>query len=192
LATTNPITTRSHLGLDVEIVSEAPFVRLREHSFGTRKEIVEGEVYSIKFKFKNLGQMPFPSGNAVMQMRWTSGQWVSWTLNIPELKPEEEQYARFGTQSTIEKSEALSSGYGLLLCFSVNPRSTQLSSLEGNIAYSVGPTATSVRSIKVTSWEAIYSKYSTFIAAGALGIIALQIIAQFLSWLIALLASKHC
>lgn len=187
MATTNP-----HLGLDVEIASEAPFVRLGEHSFGTRKEIVEGEVYSIKFKFKNLGQVPSPSGKAVMQMRWTSGQWVSWTLNIPELKPEEEKYAEFGTGSAIEKTEALSSGYGLLLCFSINPRNISLGSLDGNIMYSVGPTDSSVRSIKVTSWETIYGKYSTFIAAGALGIIALQIIAQFLSWLVPLIVSKHC
>jgi len=194
MASLPAVASLPRLGLEIEITSEAPFLRLGERKIGTRKDIVEGESYSIKFKFKNLEQTIFPSGKATMEIIWNSGQLVRWPLNIPELKPEEEQYANFAGGNTIEHSEALSSGFGLLYCTLVTG-GRNLTSLNGEASYSVSHLHTAaVRSLKATTWETIYGQYSTFIAAGALGIIALQIIVQFLSWLLSLLpaAPRHC
>lgn len=178
--------TKPHLGLNVEITSEAPFIKLGQHKFGTREDIVETETYSVKFKFKNLEKISFPLGNATLQVCWNSNQWVRWPVTIPKLKPGEEQYAKFPSGSMTEKSEALSSGFALIYCTSTNPPDTKLSSLSGEIEYPVGLPG-SVRSLKATTWDTIYSKYSMFIAAGALGVIALQIIAQSLFWFLSLL-----
>ena len=184
MATTTAV-AQPHLGLDIEVASEAPFIRLGQHTCGMRKDIVEGEVYSIKFKFKNLGEVPFSSGSSMLLISWSNAQFVRWKVRIPELKSKEEQYAEFDGGKTAEKTEALSSGFGFFYCAWIKPENTKLSSLGGETSYHVGSEdPLCIRTIKATTWDTIYSKYSAIIAATGLGIIALQIIVQFLFWLL--------
>jgi hypothetical protein len=162
---------------------------LGKHKWGKREDFVETEVYRLAFKFKNLQTIPFPSGQARMEVVWTSGQFVRWKVAIPQLKPGQEEYAIFDTHLTQHESEALSSGYGLFVCKEIEPGNTNLASIDGMTSYSVGTEVNSVQSVKVTTWNTIYGKYSMYISAGALAIIALEKIIQFLFWASSVLAS---
>jgi hypothetical protein len=130
-----------------------------------------------------------------MKVVWTSGQSVHWPVDIPQLKPGQEDYARFrnekNTISTEQKSEAFSSGFGLFSCDGIDPPNTGLASFDGATSYVIGK-GLSVQSVKVTTWDTIYSKYSMFISAVALFIVALEKIIPFLSWVFSVLASFLC
>jgi hypothetical protein len=188
LAITTSAIDQHRLGLKIEIWSEAPFLKLGKIKCGEREDFVETEGYALRFKFKNLQPAPFPSGKALMQVKWTSGLFVGWVVNIPQLKPGQEDYAKFCPRLTEqEKSEALSSGYGLFHCAEFDPSNTVLTNFDGVTSYGTAPTP-SVQSIKVTTWNIIYAKYSMCISAGALAIIALEKIIPFLSWAFSILA----
>ena len=52
-----------------------------------------------------------------MRVEWTFvRQIVRWELDIPQLDPGQEEYAKFDTGKTEHESEALSSGFGLIFC----------------------------------------------------------------------------
>jgi hypothetical protein len=171
----------------VETTSEAPFFRL-----GKRKEFVETEAYSVKFKFKNLGQTTFTKSNAWMLVTWTSGQIVSWHIEIPELKPEQEQYANFESGKIVEKSAALSSGYGLISCLKIGDwENVKLTSLDGHDVYGIGPQGFSVQSIKATSWDTIYTRYSVYLSLIALVIVAIEALPKLLAVLDLLASFIH-
>lgn len=155
------------LGLQVEIRSEAPFLRLGKRKWGKREDFVETENYALRFKFKNLQQGLSPSGCAYMKALWTSGQSVHWPVDIPQLRPGQEDYARFrnekNTVSTDQGSEAFASGFGLFSCDGIDTPNTGLASFDGAISYVIGQ-GHSVQSIKVTTWNTIYAKYSMYIS----------------------------
>jgi hypothetical protein len=192
LATTTSATVQHRLGLKVEIRSEAPFLRLGKHKWGKREDFVDTEGYALRFKFKNLQSVPFPSGCAFMRVIWTSGQFVTWRVDIPQLKPEQEDYAKFDRVLTEQKSEALSSGFGLFFCRGIDPTNTGLTSFDGATSYEIGPDGQSIQSVKVTTWNTIYAKYSMYISAVALIIIALEGFIPFLSWAFSVLARFLC
>lgn len=173
------------LGLEVEARSKAPFLKIGKHKWGEREDFVEMESYTFRFKFKNLGLVPFPSGKAWMRVEWTFvRQAVRWEIVIPHLESGQEGYAKFDTGSTEHESEALSSGFGLFFCGKIDPDNTHLTSLDGKTDYKIGfgQDANSVRSIKVTTWNAIYAMYSMYISAGALIVIVLEKFSEFLFW----------
>jgi len=191
LGSVGMIATTHKLGLEVELWSKAPFLKIGKRKWGKRDDFVEGEPYAFRFKFRNLRSTPFPSGKAWMRIEWTSvGQVVRWIVAIPQLGPGGEGYARFDTSSVDHESEALSSGFGLFFCEGIDPGDTRLASLDGGTDYEigVGPPANAVRSIKVTTWNAIYAKYSMYISAIALMIIALRNLSDLLLWVLRLLA----
>lgn len=189
MSATTPPAVMHRLGLEVEAWSEAPFLKIGKHKWGKREDFVETESYALRFKFKNLQPAPFPSGHALMEVEWTPvHQKVGpWQVDIPQLKLGQQEYARFDSGSTEHKSEALSSGFGLFFCRKIDPPNTNLTSLDGGTWYIIGPQGGAVRSIKVTTWNTIYAKYSMFISAGALAIIALEKLVPFLFWAFRLL-----
>jgi hypothetical protein len=178
------------LGLEVETRSEAPFLRMGKHKWGKREDFVETESYALQFKFKNLGLTAFPSGRAFMDVEWTSQQKVSWDVDIPQLNPGQEDYARFNTGSTECQSQALSSGFGLFFCRKIDPWGTSLTSIDGATQYVTGRVGNAVRSVKVTTWDTIYARYSMYISAAGLMIIALEKIVSFLFWASQFLATR--
>ena len=174
------------LGLEVEAFSKAPFLKLGKHTWGEREDFVETEGYTFWFKFKNLGTVPFPSGKAWMRVEWTFvRQAVRWEVIIPHLEPGHEGYAKFDTGLEEHESEALSSGFGLFFCGRIDPSNTRLTSLDGRTVYEIGygQHATSVRSIKVTTWNSIYAMYSMYISAAALIFLVFEKFSEFPLWL---------
>jgi hypothetical protein len=171
------------LGLEVEAKSHAPFLKLGKWKPRKREDFVETESYTFSFKFKNLGSQPYPGGHAFVQVRWTSGQFVRWRIDVPALAAGDEDYARFDYGSTEHESEILSSGYGLFFCEKIHPSNTDLTSLDGRTRYKVGPGGNAIRSIKATTWNTIYAKYSMMVSASGLAIVALDKIIAALVWM---------
>jgi hypothetical protein len=180
----NMMPVAHQLGLEVEIWSKAPLFRLGKRKCGKREDFVETESYGLRFRFKNLGTAPFPSGHATIEVVWTSQQNVGWHVDIPKLNGGQEEYATFDTNLTEHQGEALSSGFGLFFCRAIHPSNTSLTSLDGKTRYFIGPNVNAVRSVKVITWNTIYAKWSMIVSAVGLFIVALDRIVAALFWIL--------
>lgn len=166
------------LGVEVETESLAVWKWWRF----TRKvkSFVEGEKYSIRFKFRNLGTRDFLGGNALMHVVWPVGTDVRWFMGIPPLEPSKSGYADihwFARRATVAVSEAICSGFGLILCHEINSddkRQVDLADFDGAAQFNVGQGAESIDSIRVTTWNEFTTRYGLVISAVGLLILALE------------------
>jgi hypothetical protein len=181
------LSTEGHtLGVAVEPKSKAS-LKLRGFPLWPIDKFVELEGYEIRFKFKNLGKRRFPGGTACMTISWRYNQAVVWHLKIPALDPEKDEYAEFPNGSITAPSEVLSSGFGLISCLEIKDQHKQdveLKDYEGKILFGVGRYATSIKSIKATTWASSYGWYPAIAAVGSLLILAADKLILILRWLL--------
>jgi hypothetical protein len=151
----------------------------------TVKSFIEGEPYTVQFRFKNLGSQKFPGGHASMYVSWPTGTRVEWPLKIPPLEPNETRYATCRGLPAAS-SEAICSGFGLVLCSSITSDDKQgvdLMNLEGTYQVHVGYDPRSVDDIQATTWSEFSTRYALVISAVGLLIVALEKVVSFFWWL---------
>ncbi len=165
-----------NIKVEVLSFSKAKFLFKRLGSF------IEGEPFLVSCRYTNIGDYVFPGGKASLIVEWPNGQKVIFSeIVLPKLEPNSSYLKELG------ETDALSEGFALFSC-AIYPNDNQPAKIF-DAGGNERPPPYSIGSIRVKTWEELYTYWALLLSAGSLGIIAIEKIWATLSVIVDLVKS---